>query len=189
MEVIKLKKITLFLTLVGSLFADPKFYVGSSYGVVEESFSNIEAKSSTDIAKVKIGYGVREAYAIEISCDYIKNKAKIFSSDEKTTVDGDKFGVNVDVIKAFDFNTMILPFIKAGFGSGSLSINRVSQDKLFYGSFNLATGIFIPINNNFDLELGYEYKHISYESIDTIVEKIKYESNTNIAYFGFNVRF
>ncbi|MEA2099917.1 MAG: outer membrane beta-barrel protein [Campylobacterota bacterium] len=185
-----MKKIIILLSLISSLFADAKVYLGSSYGVFEEKFTNdIEAESSTDIAKIKAGYGVREAYAVEISFEYIKNKTKIFSSDAQTALDGDKYGINVDLIKAFDYDVYVLPFIKAGFGSGYFNINRKLQNRLFYGSFNLATGIFIPINETFDFELGYEYKHTSYESVDTIVEKIKYESDTNIVYFGFNVRF
>jgi len=185
-----LKKITLLLIFITSLFADPKVYVGSSVGIVDESFTNgVDAKTSSAIAKIKVGYGVREAYAVEISFDYIKNDSKIFSSDANTKYDGDKFGMNVDLIKAFDFNYKALPFIKAGFGSGYFDINRETQDKLYYGSFNLSTGLFIPMSDSFDFEVGYEYKSISYEAIDTIAQQVRYYSNTNVAYFGFNVRY
>ena len=186
-----LKIIILFLLLINTtIFAEVKLYVGSNYGTYEEKFTNeVDATSSTEIAKVKIGYGVREAYAIELSLEYIDNKSKIFSSDNSSDLDGDKYGLNVDLIKAFDLDILTLPYIKAGFGSGWFDIDRELQNRLFYSSFNLGTGIFIPINENFDLELGYEYKYISYESIDTIADKLNYESNINIAYVGFNVRF
>lgn len=185
-----MKIIILFLLLINTLFAEAKLYLGSNYGIFEEKFTNeIEATSSTQIAKVKLGYGVREAYAIELSLEYIENQSKIFSSNNELNSDGDKYGINVDLIKAFDLDILILPYLKAGFGSGWFDIQRELQNRLFYSSFNLGTGIFIPISENFDFELGYEYKYTSYESVDTIAKKLSYQSNTNIAFFGFNVRF
>jgi len=185
-----LKIIILFLLLINTLFAEAKLYLGSNYGNFEEKFTNdIDATSSSQIAKVKLGYGVREAYAIELSLEYIENKSKIFSSDNEVDTDGDKYGVNVDLIKAFDLDIFVLPYLKAGFGSGWFDIQRELQNRLFYSSFNLGTGIFIPIGKNFDFELGYEYKYVSYESVDTIANKLNYTSNINEVYFGFNVRF
>ena len=185
-----MKKIILFLLLMSSLFAEAKVYFGTNYGIFEEDFlADIDASSSTSVATIKAGYGVREAYAVEISLEYIDNKAKIFSSDSNTDFDGAKYGMNVNLIKAFDLCIHILPYMKAGFGSGFFDVERVLQNRLFYSSFNLGTGVFIPINDNLDFEIGYEYKYTSYESVDTIAEQINYESNTNIAYFGFNVRF
>ena len=186
----KLKKIILFLLLTSSLFAEAKLYFGANYGIIEESFlEDIDAESSSNIASIKAGYGVREAYAIEISLEYRDNKAKIFSSDSDTDFDGDKYGMNINLVKAFDFDIYALPYIKAGFGSGFFEVERILQNRLFYSSFNLGTGIFIPIDESLDFEIGYEYKYISYESLDTIAEQINYQSNSNIAYFGFNARF
>ena len=180
-----MKKIILSLLLLTSLYADSKIYLGSSYGFFNEKFSDgIDAKSSSGVLKLKAGYGNREQYAIEFSVDYIDNKSNIFSTN-----DGMKYGLNIEFVKAFDLDIYILPFFKVGFGSGSLEIDRQFQDKLHYGSFNLSTGIFIPINEHFDFELGYDYKYLSYEGIDTIAKQISYDSNVNTAYFGFNIRY
>ena len=185
-----MKKIILFLLLMSSLYAEAKIYLGANYGIIEEDFlDDIDASSSTGVFTIKAGYGVREAYAVELSLEYIDNKSKIFSSDSSTDVDGAKYGMNVNLIKAFDLGIFSLPYIKAGFGAGFFDIERVLQNRLFYSSFNLGTGIFIPIDDNLDFEIGYEYKYTSYEAVDTIAEQINYKSNTNIAYFGFNVRF
>ena len=185
-----MKKIVLFLLLMSSLFAEAKVYFGANYGTFEEEFlTNTEASSSTNIATIKAGYGVREAYAVEISLEYIDNQSKIFSSDSNVDVDGTKYGMNVNLLKAFDLDIYLLPYMKMGFGAGFFDINRVLQNRLFYSSFNLGTGIFIPINENLDFEIGYEYKYTSYESVDIIAKQINHKSNANIAYFGFNVRF
>ena len=185
-----MKKIILFLLLLSSLFGEAKFYIGSSYGMLEEEFTDdIDAQSSTSVVTVKAGYGVREAYAVELALEYIDTQSKIFSSNSDTEFDGAKYGMNVSLLKAFDLDIYILPFIKAGFGAGSLTIERIMQNKLYYGSFNVGTGFFIPIAKNFDFELGYDYKYTSYEAIDTIAEKLSYQSHINIAYLGLNVRF
>lgn len=175
----------MLLLLFTALYSDAKIYVGSNYGYLYETFDdNTNAQSSSDMARIKIGYGDREAYAIEFSLNYVNNQSKIFSYN-----DSKKYGLNVGFTKAFDFDIYVNPFFKAGFGAGFLDIQRELQKKLNYGSFNLGLGIFIPIDEYFDFELGYDYQSISYESIDIIVEKKRFSSNVNIIYFGFNVRF
>lgn len=180
-----MKKIILLLLLFTALYSDSKVYVGSSYGYVNENFDgDANAQNSSNMGKLKIAYGDREAYGIEFSLDYIHNKSKIFSKK-----DGKKYGINVEFVKAFDFNIYVNPFFKVGFGAGFLDIQRELQTKLNYGSFNLGLGMFIPVNDNFDFEVGYDYKSISYESIDNIADKTRYSSNANTMYVGFNVRF
>ena len=181
-----MKKIVLFLLIVSSTYAeDLKLYVGSSIGLYNETFTdNVDAKSSSYDVKFKVGYGNQKGYAIEFSIDYIDNKSKIFSYDDDT-----KYGFNVELLKAFDWDIYVYPFFKAGFGAGFLDINRVTQKTLNYGSYNLGIGMFIPVDKNFDFEIGYDYKYISYEGIDLIASTNKYKSNFNRAYLGFNVRF
>jgi len=180
-----LKKIILFLFLISSLFAEAKFYTGFGYGMYDENFTDgNKAQSSSSLIKLKAGYGDRSAYAIEFSIDKLKNESNIFSSN-----DSDKTGLNIELIKAFDFDIYINPFFKAGFGAGYFKVDRELQDTLNYGSFNLGLGFFIPINEHFDLECTYDYKYITYEAIDTIAKQISYKSHLNALYFGFNVRF
>jgi len=185
-----LKKIILFLLLVSSLYSDAKLYLGSSVGYFTEDFNNdIDAQSSTTIGRFKAGYGVREAYAIEFTLDYVQNRSKIFSSSNTQEFDGDKYGLNIEFVKAFDYDIFILPFLKAGFGTGFLDIQRETQNILHYGSYNVGVGSFIPISEHFDFEIGYDYKFLSYEAIDIVAKQVRYESNVNIFYFGFNVRY
>ena len=180
-----MKKIILFLLLISSLYAEAKLYVGFGYGMYDENFiEGNKAQSSSRLMKIKAGYGDRNAYAIEFSIDKLKNESNIFSQS-----DSDKTGLNIELIKAFDFHKYINPFFKAGFGAGYFKIDRELQDTLNYGSFNLGLGCFIPLNEHFDIELTYDYKYITYEAIDTIAEKISYNSYLNALYFGFNVRF
>ena len=179
-----MKKITLFLLLISSLYSDAQLYVGLNHGYYQENYTDNDAQSSNTITTFKFGYGERKAYAVEFSLEYLKNTAKIFSEN-----DSDKNAINVNLVKAFDFNVLPIPFFKAGIGAGVFSIDGQFQDTFHYGSFNLGLGIFIPITEYLDLELAYTQKFMSYEGIDTIKEEISYKSIMGITNFGFNVRF
>lgn len=95
-------------------------------------------------------------------------------------------------MKAFDFGIYINPFVKIGFGTG-MSNDLVIQDSnvtsLTYGSFDLATGFFFPINEYSDIEFAYEYKYLSYQKQDTLDSTISNNSNVNTLYIGYNIRF
>jgi len=187
-NIFTLKKLLFILLYVSALYSQSYFYVGTSLGAYHESFENQDDVTlNTSIANVKVGYGKRKAYAIEFSFDYIPNKSKIFSSSGK--YDGDRYGFNLALIKSFDYDIFVLPFIKAGFGSGYMHIQRSIQDKLSYGSYNLSGGIFIPLDKSFDIELGYEYRYTSYQTINTIADRIDYKSHVNFIYTGINFRF
>jgi len=184
-----LKKIILFSLLLTTLFADATPYIGTHIGVYKEKFSEVDATSSSALANIKIGYGDRKAYSVEFSLDYLNNDAKIFSSAPSASKDGNKIGFNVSLIKAFDFNIYALPFVKVGFGSGVHNIDRKLHKSLAFGSFQLALGSYIPLSKHFDLELGYEARHISYEAINFITTKTSYNSVMNTVYFGINYRY
>jgi len=163
--------------------------MGVGVGYMNEAFSdNASTTNTAEMAKFKIGYGDREAYAVEFSFDYLKNDENVFSS---TGNDGDKFGMNVELVKAFDWDIMINPYFKTGFGAGYFDINRAEQSSMNYGSFNLGLGFFLPINEHLDFELGYDYKYVSYEKLtdanDNIIKDV--DSHLNGVYVGVNVRF
>ncbi len=181
-----MKKITLLLLLITSLYSNPsdaKIYLGTSYGYLNESFSESEYKSiSAQTAKVKIGYGIRDSYAVEFSIDYTQKDKNVFSTN-----DGDRYGLNLEIMKAFDFDIYINPFFKAGFGAGYLDIDNTDNNSLRYSSYNLGFGCFIPVNEYFDFEVGYSYKFTSYEKISQTSKELN--SHINIGYLGVNVRF
>lgn len=180
-----MKKILLLSLLITSLFSEAKVYMGVGGGFINETFSNKEDTDSTaPMARVKIGYGDINAYAVEFSFDYLKNDKKVFST---TGNDSDKYAINIELVKAFDFNIIVNPFFKAGFGAGFLDISSQNKSSLNYGSLNLGAGFFIKINEHLDIEIAYDYKHVSYEKISDNSETI--DSNMNGAYIGINTRF
>ena len=176
-----MKTLLLFLLLISSLFAEAKVYIGTSYGYLNETFTNgAKYKGESTINKLKIGYGIREAYAVEFSLAYVDNTINVYSAN-----DTEKYGFDVELVKAFDLDIFINPFFKAGFGTGYLQTSTIG--KVTYGSFNLGVGFYIPINESLDIEVGYDYKNLSYERGPDKSESL--ESNVNGAYVGVNARF
>lgn len=179
-----MKKLLLTLLLGASLFADAKIYMGLGYENYNESYINTDLSTSNNALKVKAGYGVRDAYAVEFSLDYIDNSTRNSDTPFKA-----KYGFNVALLKAFDWGIYINPYFKAGFGAGIIdNRDNAALKSNTYGSFTLGTGFFIPITETYDLELSYLYNNLSYEKNDTTQSDFK-RSHINILYFGFNTRF
>ena len=176
-----MKKIAVFLLLLSSLYGDAKFYTGVSYGYLNEKFANENAKANeVDVATIKVGYGDRSAYAAEFSLNYSEA-----DSDYLSTEVAQRYAINIDLVKAFDFDIYFNPFFKAGIGAGYLDTTQ--NNKLTFGSFKVGAGAFIPVNEHFDFEVGYEQKYLSYEKIQE--DRDSELSDVNIIYLGCNVRF
>lgn len=182
-----LKKLLLLLPLLSSmLFAEAKVYFGTGYTYNSEAVSYLSKEKSfnSNGARLKVGYGDIKAYAIELSLDYIDNKKAVLSSD-----DAEKIGFNVELLKAFDWDISVYPFLKAGFGGGYFKTNAdVVNKSLTYGTWNLGAGVFIPYSEHIDFEIAYEYKSLSYQKTDPALNTSP-SSDLNIAYIGINFRF
>jgi len=178
-----LKKILLLLLFISTLYSDAKIYMGVGAGIHHEHLSTNGDDTLSPMLNIKAGYGDRKAYAIEFSLDYVDTNAGTFLTDG-----GPRYGFNVSLLKAFDFNVFFIPLIRVGFGSGSVSsTSKTDQTSLAYGSFNLGVGTFIPINEYFDLEVSYDYRNTTYEK--TVSTANVEKAHTNVAYFGCNFRY
>lgn len=182
-----MKKTILLLLFISSLlFADSKIYLGAGYAYTQENLERTNHTISNNAARVKIGYGDRDAYAVEFSLDYVDNHSKIIN---QTDNDGKKYGFNIELLKAWDFNIYVNPFLKAGFGAGYLETDAdVHNQSLTYGTFNLGGGIFIPLNKHLDIEVAYEHKNLSYQKTDS-ANSYNDKATLNIGYIGVNTRF
>ncbi|MFK5938645.1 MAG: outer membrane beta-barrel protein [Sulfurimonas sp.] len=179
-----MKKIILFSLLITSLYSDAKIYIGANIGGYLEQLDSGSTSATTQMISLKAGYGDIKAYAVEFSVDYINNKTDLFAQG-----DGVKYGMNVSLLKSFDFDLFFIPFVKAGFGAGKMDSNaKTNKNSLAYGSFNLGIGSFIPLSDSFDLEVGYDYRAVTYEKADSALSSIS-KSNVNLLYAGFNYRF
>jgi len=181
---LKISIILLLFLSFTSLYADAKTYIGVGIARVSEKIdSQVDPIINSEVF-AKIGYGERESYAAEISINYLQNKSKIFLDS-----DAQKLGFNIALMKAYDFGIYVNPFLKAGFGAGTLKTDvDTNNQSLTYGSFDLGTGFFIPLSNQVDLELGYRYQFVSYEKIDLTSSDIP-SSYISGLYLSYNIRF
>lgn len=176
-----LKKITLFLLFLTTLaFGEAQLYVGTGLGYAnvkaDLANSSLEETFSEDLMRLKFGYGDRKAYGVEFTLDYV-------NSDPK------KYAFDVSLIKAFDWDIYVNPFVKAGFGGGVLD-NRDNENKsLTYGNFHAGAGVYVPLVADFELELAYEYKHRSYQKKNELDITENRTANINYGYIGVNYRF
>jgi len=177
-----LKKILLLSLLLTSLYSDAKLYIGTGYSGYSETSKDTDASNTSGAIKIKAGYGVREAYAVEISADYIQNTP---STEAPWSA---KYAFNVDLIKAFDFGIYVNPFVKVGFGAGIIDNRDNNLLSKTYGSFNLGTGVYIPLSEHFDIEVCYTYMDLSYEK-DNTLQEFNQTSYVNSLYLGINARF
>jgi hypothetical protein len=181
-----LKKTILYFILLfsTSIYADAHVYFGTGVARVTEKLSSSE-KSITNTQKViKIGYGDRESYAVELALNYTSNHSEYFAPN-----DAYKYGFSIDLMKAYELGIFINPYIKLGFGSGALKTNAdTNNNSLTYGTFNSALGFFIPFSSQFDAEIAYQYKYVSYEKID-LTSSDNPTSHINLIYAGINIRF
>ena len=187
-----MKKLLLFALLSLSLFGDAKIYMGTGYSLYSESYTNsaMDNIATTDHAlKLKIGYGIRESYAVEFSLDYIDHASYSETDSQSKLLGKAKYGFDIALIKAFELGIYVNPYLKVGFGTGILDNKGKDEKSLTYGSFDFGTGIYIPINSSYDIELGYEYKHLSYQKLNELDGTEKNESNVNVIYLGVNARF
>ncbi|MDY0121994.1 MAG: outer membrane beta-barrel protein [Sulfurimonas sp.] len=179
-----MKKLLFFLLITTSLYSEAKIYVGSAVGYLSETFDATDESYDANMLRIKAGYGDRAAYAIEFSVDVVEKDKNIFSQNDK-----ERYGLNVELVKAFDLGIYVNPFFKAGFGAGFIETSSTTQSTIHYGSFNLGAGMFIPLGEHFDIELGYSYKGVSYEREENTSQDEGRSSNVNIGYIGFNARF
>ncbi|QOP40438.1 outer membrane protein [Sulfurimonas marina] len=181
-----MKKLLLFFTLLSTLYGEAKIYVGANAAYQYEIFTTTKKKAfnTTENINLKIGYGDINAYAVEFSIDYAKNDSNILSPN-----DGDKYGFNVELLKAFDFDLFFNPFVKVGIGAGSMDVERTLQTSVTYGSFNFGGGVFIPMSEHVDFEIGYLYKSITYEKFNLLDELQEISSDQQNSYIGVNFRF
>jgi opacity protein-like surface antigen len=190
MQRLNVRYFILFLTLYAGtlLSAESKIYVGVGAAKVQETVLPYLHYPQTEHLNTefsaKIGYGARDSYAAELSLNYLQNDSRYFAED-----DGSKLGFNISLLKAYDFDIFVHPFLRAGFGAGTFQTDAdATNNSLTYGNFHLGGGLFIPLAKQIDIEVSYEYRFVSFEKID-LNDKTNPKSHINALYTGLNFRF
>ncbi len=191
------KLIATSILLSSLLFADSQVYVGVLGGYTAESFSTPYNKStSSPMAKLQIGYGDLKGYSVQFGLIYSPNDKTVFA--DAGSKDSAKYSLDVELIKAFDFDIGFYPFLKVGVGAGYFDTHitytntdgTFTQNKLNFSSYNAGAGFYYPIDEHFVLELGATYKYLSYERWDkSATGQSAVDTHALYSYAGINYRF
>ena len=184
-----MRYILLFSLFIGSLSADAKVFIGLKTALTNETYEvNYRGQDeSVDVSAlaygVKLGYGNIRSYALEVSFLAQKFDKNVFSDSDSVN-----YLIDFDLIKSFDFGFDLLPFIKAGFGTGEMYVNRNIETYVNNGYFKIGGGVYYTFYDVVDIELGTVYFNSSWTSLD-LGSELKSTSNGYRPYGAINVRF
>jgi hypothetical protein len=174
-----------------ALLADATGYVGLGgvMGIDSVTLTNPgEAAQHTtanlQAVQIKAGYGNVHGYGIEFDVGYGYYDKNIFSVQDKSYTYFD-----LSMIKAFDFGVGFYPFLKLGYGTGTLEVKRALTNSVYSGTFFAGVGAYIPVAYGFDVEASVIYGSQSWEGLNMIGSEVVTNSTVVVPYLGLNYRF
>ena len=193
----------ILLGLVSSSFvvsaAMADVYVGVEYGAASNTHE-IEASAGAYTAtgdydndysniKLKIGAGEDGGVKLQGTLSFISYDESIFDETNKDYVE---FGL--DLIKEFEVNKQLYPFIKGGMGVGAMDVEGYTEDSILAVSFNLGAGLSFKATDNISLLAGVDYVYRKWQDIEVYYN---YYTTVDVSvsdsgfkpYIGLNVQF
>jgi opacity protein-like surface antigen len=172
-------------------------YVGVEYGAASNTHERevTGAVSGTreydndysDI-KLKIGGGEDGGVKVQATLSFIEYDESIFDVTNKDYIE-----VGLDLIKEFEVNKNVYPFIKGGLGVGSMDVEGYSESSITGVSLNLGAGLSFKATDNFYLVGGVDYVYRKWQDIEYTIGWSKYTVSTSDSalkpYIGANFKF
>ncbi|MGD9655043.1 MAG: outer membrane protein [Sulfuricurvum sp.] len=145
-------------------------YVGVEYGAASntEEWEWTGASNGTreydndyrDI-KLKIGGGEDGGVKVQATLSFIKFDDIVFDATNKDYIE-----VGVDLIKEFEVNKNVYPFIKGGLGVGSMDVEGYNQSSILAVSVNVGAGVSFKATDNFYFVGGIDYVYRDWQDIE-----------------------
>jgi len=190
-----MKKIVLAgLLASGLMAADSGLYVGAEYGAAKNSTTidfdggSIDGDNDYKDVKLKIGGGTDGGFKYQGTVSFISFDEYVFSDKSKKTTE---FGF--DLIKEFEVTPSVYPFIKAGFGVGSMDVEGYTEDSILGVSFNIGAGISYKVIDHLYLLAGVDYVARKWQDIEyydgSSTVTLSTKDSAFKPYVGVNYRF
>lgn len=151
-----------------SVAAVADVYVGVEYGSAKNTttldvsgYGTIEGDNDYSDVKFKIGTGTDGGVKFQGTLSLISYDETVFDDTNKDLME---FGV--DFMKEFEVSPSFYPFIKAGFGVGSMTVDGYSEDSIVTVSFNLGAGISYKATENIYVIGGVDYVARKWQDIE-----------------------
>ena len=119
------------------------------------------------------GYYLRETYDIPV-----------FDSSNDVL---NEFGF--DVIKGFEVTPEFSPFLQAGIGIGSMSVNGYSESSIMEYSLKIGAGVMYKVISNLELIAGVDLQHRGWQDIQVGTVTVSITEKSTKLYAGINYHF
>lgn len=196
-----MKKIVLAAMITSGLMAaDSGSYIGVEYGAANNTVnrsgalvSSVSVENNYKDIKVKVGGGTDGGWKSQGTMSLISYDKAIFDATNKDLME---FGF--DIIKEFEVTSSVYPFIKAGFGAGSMSVEGYTKDSIVAVSFNVGAGISYKVVDHLYLLAGVDYVGRKWQDVEQQYYVSRYIQGTTTVktsdsaikpYIGMNYRF
>ncbi|OHE17109.1 MAG: hypothetical protein A2540_01580 [Sulfurimonas sp. RIFOXYD2_FULL_37_8] len=142
-------------------------YVGVEYGMasneteVDDGSASYKGDNDYKDFKFKVGYGEDGGFKGQIGLSFISFDETVFDDENSDLIE-----VGFDVIKEFEVTKNFYPFVKIGFGVGSMSVDGYEDSSIYEVSFNVGAGISFKATDNLYLIGGVDYVGRKWQDIE-----------------------
>ncbi|WP_428737453.1 outer membrane beta-barrel protein [Sulfurimonas sp.] len=186
------KTLLLCLLAIGSTNTMADVYIGVDYGATSNTTEIIGGTNDVDETNkykdisVKLGIGEDGDWKGQIRVSSLSYDKTIFDSSHKKLIE-----VSFDGIKEFEIQSVqnLYPFIKFGFGIGSMSIDGYSESSITSASFNLGVGISYNVIDHINLIGGVDYIGRSWQDVQISTYTLSTFDSGAKPYIGVNYTF
>ena len=97
--------------------------------------------------------------------------------------------IGLDVIKGFEVTPEFSPFLQAGFGIGSMSINGYSESSILEYNLKVGAGLMYKITQSIEAIVGADYQYRAWQDIQVGTVTISTSEKSTKLYAGLNYHF
>jgi len=162
----------IILSLVTSCFissvAMADFYVGLEYGAAKSEaqgeaagYDSVTIDNNYKDIKLKIGTGSDGEFKFQAGLSFISLDEKLFDDSNSDLIE-----ISVDAIKEFEVTKEFYPFLKAGVGVGSMSVEGYTEESIVEISFNVGAGVSYKAVEHLYLIAGVDYVGRKWQDIE-----------------------
>ena len=178
-----------FLVIASSAMAD--IYVGIDYGVnsntdkATDDFSDSQKNKYNDFG-IKIGGGRDGGWKGQLRLSRISYDKEIFDNTHKDLIE---FGA--DTIKEFTLDSVknFYPYVKLGFGYGSMNVDGYNKSSIAEFSFNIGVGVSYKAVEHFYIIAGADYVGRKWKDIEVGYYTLSVTGSGIKPYIGVNYAF
>lgn len=165
-----MKKKLLFGLVISSMISSvaiADMYVGIEYGfaknetTIDDGGFSFSGDNNYKDIKLKVGAGNDGEFKGQMTLSFVSFDEAVFDGENSNLIE-----LGFDVIKEFEVTKEFYPFLKAGFGVGSMSVDGYEESNIYEMSFNVGAGISYKAVDHLYLIGGVDYVGRKWQDIE-----------------------